>query len=107
MSTPTQPVVKYKLDRERSFEWTNVAHYRLGCLALRPVSPYAQLVAMLWATLSEQDAKDFPTPESLTKYVPPEESEKFYDAIIDKIRPTGDEAKNDNGSTPKPLQSSS
>lgn len=73
-ATPSQAKpVKVTLDCERTVTFDNRAEFRMGSLD-RPFTvsdlnnkrrSWAALVAWTWACLSEEDAADFPTPESL------------------------------------------
>jgi hypothetical protein len=83
-----QPVVTVEINgRDRSFQWGHVPVYRLGCLTLKPKGDYATVIALLWASLSAQDAGDYPTPESLAVHIKPEDAGVLYDKVIAKIRP--------------------
>lgn len=69
----TSKPVTIKLDKERTITYDNRAEFRMGSLE-RPFSvqdlrskrkAWAALVAWIWSCLSERDAQDFLTPESL------------------------------------------
>lgn len=70
--TSSKPVT-VRLDKERIIVYDNRAEFRMGSLD-RPFvfadlrvkrRSWAALVAWIWACLSEKDAADFPSPESL------------------------------------------
>jgi len=74
MPSPSQAKpVKVALDCERTITYDNRAAFRMGSLD-RPFTigdlrskrrSWAALVAWTWACLADEDAADFPTPESL------------------------------------------
>lgn len=85
MNTSTAPLspleVKVQLDVERTICYKRSAEYKMQTLP-RPFlirnlvddtgKGFGALVAWLWASLVEKDARDFPTPESLSDLVTPE-----------------------------------
>ena len=84
-ATPSQAKpVKVLIDCERTVTYDQRAEFRMGSLD-RPFTvsdlnnkrrSWAALVAWTWACLSEEDAADFPTPESLASAMQDEVSIK-------------------------------
>ncbi|MEN6534174.1 MAG: hypothetical protein ABFD89_10965 [Bryobacteraceae bacterium] len=93
MTTPCQSKpVTVMLDEERTVTFDNRAEFRMGSLD-RPFSiqdlrnkrrSWAALVAWIWACLSEHDAADFPSPESLAVHLQTKEAiGKAFEAFVD------------------------
>ena len=101
-------VVTVMLDRERTICYNKRAEYRMGTLD-KPFDvfdfqktrrSYAALVAWLWASLSERDALDFPTPEALAPHVNEENLHKCFVAFVETwsaVQPAPPESKRKNG----------
>lgn len=93
MTTPGQAKsATVELDQERTITYNERAEFRMGSLD-RPFTvadlrvrrrSWAALVAWTWACLSEQDAADFPSPESLAPHLRDEAKLKAaFEAFLD------------------------
>ncbi|MBK8477797.1 MAG: hypothetical protein IPL39_16275 [Opitutaceae bacterium] len=93
MTTPGQAKsATVHLDQERTITYNERAEFRMGSLD-RPFTvadlrarrrSWAALVAWTWACLSEQDAADFASPESLAPHIQGEATVKaVFEAFLD------------------------
>lgn len=93
MTTPGQSKpVTVTLDEERTITYDTRAEFRMGSLE-RPFAvsdlrvkrrSWAALVAWIWVCLSERDAADFPSPESLAPHLQSKEAiSKAFEAFLE------------------------
>ena len=87
MITDSSPVVEVTLDRERLFQWSGAAAYRLGCVFPLPRAHYSQLVAFLWATQIPDSTEEFSSPEKFAVIVDVARIDELIEQVVKKVGP--------------------